>query len=59
VSVSLSSEFDIFAPRPIQTSIVDTAEVTYQPIASVEHSDLKFLILSDSDTYVDLTAKLL
>ena len=28
MSLSLSSEFDIFAPRPIQTSVVETTEVT-------------------------------
>jgi len=54
MSVSLSSEFDIFAPGPIQTSVVETTEVTYKPIASVEQSDLEFLIPADNDTYVDL-----
>ena len=58
MSVSLSSEFDLFAPRPIQTSVVETTEVTYKPIASVEQSDLEFLIPADNDTYVDLNIKL-
>jgi len=57
MSVSLSSEVDIFAPRPIQTSVVDTTEVTYKPIASAEESDLEFLIPADNDTYVDLNIK--
>ena len=56
--MSLSSEFDIFAPRPILTSIVERAEVMYKPIASTEHSSLKFLIHGDSDTYVDINKKL-
>jgi len=58
MSVCLSSEFDIFAPRHIQTSVVETNEVTYKPIASVEQSDLEFLIPADNDTYVDLNIKL-
>jgi len=58
MSVSLSSEFDIFTPRPIQTSVVETTEVTYKPIASVEQSDLELLIPADNDTYVDLNIKL-
>ena len=52
--VSLSSEFDLFAPRPIQKSVVETTEVTYKPIASVEQSNIEFLIFADNDTYVDL-----
>jgi len=58
MSVSLSYEFDICSPRPIQTSVVSTTEVTYKPIASVERSDLEFLISDDNDTYVDLNIKL-
>jgi len=54
MSVSLRSEFDLFAPRPIQTFVVETTEVTYKPIASVEQSDLEFLIPADNDTYVYL-----
>jgi len=58
MSVSLSSEFDIFARRPIQTSVVETTEVTYNPITSAEQRDLEFLISADSDKYVDLNLKL-
>jgi len=58
MSVSLSSEYDLFAPRPIQTSVVETKEVTYKPIASVEKSDLEILIPADNDTHVDLNIKL-
>jgi len=50
MSVSLSSEFDIFAPKPVQAYIVETTEVTNEPIASVDQSDLEFLMTSDSDT---------
>jgi len=56
--VSLSSEWDIFAPKPIQAFVVEATEVTFEPIASAEQSDVEFLIPSDSDTYVDLNVKL-
>ena len=35
-----------------------TTEVTYKPTASVEQSDLEFLIPAYNDTYVDLNIKL-
>jgi len=53
--VSLSSEFDIFAPTPIQTPVLETTEVTYKPIAS---ADLDFLNPTYNDTYVDLNIKI-
>jgi hypothetical protein len=43
-TVSVSSQFDIFFPRPVQSSAQETAEVTYKPTASVDQSDLEFLI---------------
>jgi len=55
MSVSLSSELDIFAPSSSQTSVVETTELTYKPIASAEQSVLEFLIPADNDTYVELT----
>jgi len=58
MSESLSSEFDKFAPRPTHTSVVETTEVTYKPIASVEQSDLELQIPADNDTYLDLNIKL-
>jgi len=58
MSVSLISEFDIFAPRPIQTFVDETTEVTYKPIASLEQRDLEFQIPAHNDTYVDLNIKL-
>ena len=42
----------------MQASIVETTEVTYKSIASVDQSDLEFLIPSDSDTYIDLNIRL-
>ena len=41
---SVSSEFDVFAHRPIQTSVLGTKEVAYKPIAPVDQNELEFLI---------------
>ena len=57
-TVSVSSEFDIFASKHIQSAVADTTEVKYKPIASVDQSDQDFLIPSDDDTYIDLDIKL-
>jgi hypothetical protein len=54
----MSSEFDIFAAKPVQESVLETTEVVYKPIASVDQSDLEFLIPADSETYKDLDIKL-
>ena len=40
----VSSEFDIFAHKPVQTAVLETIQTVYKPIASVEQSDLEFLI---------------
>jgi hypothetical protein len=49
----VSSEFDIFAAKPVQESVLETNEMVYKPVASVDHSDLEFLIPSDIETYID------
>jgi hypothetical protein len=54
----ISSEFDIFAANPVQESVLQTTEAVYRPIASVDQSDLEFLIPADNETYVDLDIKL-
>ena len=54
----VSSEFDIFAPKPVQLAIQDTKVVHYKPIASVDQSDLEFLIPADYDTYIDPDIKI-
>ena len=51
---SVSSEFDIFAHRPIQTSVLGTTEVAYKPITPVDQNDMEFLIPADNDTYIEL-----
>jgi len=55
---SVSSESDIFAHRPIQTSVLETRLVAYEPIAPVDKHDLLVLIPADNDTYIDLDIKL-
>jgi hypothetical protein len=54
----VSSEFDIFARKPVQHAIQETNVVVYKPVASIDQSDLEFLIPSDYDTYVDPNIKL-
>ena len=48
---SISSEFDTFAHKPLQTSVLGTIESAYKPIAPVEQNDLEFLI-PDKDSYI-------
>jgi len=50
----ISSEFDSFAHKPIQTSLLGTIETAYTPIALVNHNDLEFLISADKDNYIRL-----
>ena len=54
----VSSEFDIFASKPLQESVHKIAKIVYKPIASVEQSDLEFLIPADNETHIDLDIKL-
>ena len=54
----VGTEFDIFAPKPIQSGVEETIDTIYKPIASIDQSDLEFLIPADSDSYIDLDIKL-
>ena len=54
----VGTEFDIFVRKPKQSSTVETNETIYRPIASVDQTDIEFVIPGDSDTYVDLDFKL-
>ena len=56
--VSASTEFDIFAARPVQTSKLETLGTSYKPIAALDQSDLEFLIFADQETYIDLNIQL-
>jgi len=53
-ALSVSSDFDIFAQKPVQTFVQETIETIFRPIASVDHSDLEFLSYAEHDTYRDL-----
>ena len=54
--VSASTEFNIFATRPVQSSTLETT--AYKPIASLDQSDLEFPIPAYHDTYIDLNIQL-
>ena len=54
----VTTEFDIFAHKPVQTTILETNAVHYKPIATVDQNDLEFLIPAHNETYIDLHIKL-
>ena len=56
--VSASTEFHIYATKPVQTSTLETVETSYKPIAALDQSDLEFLVPADQDTYIDLNIQL-
>ena len=56
--VSACTEFDIFVSKPVQTSTLETTEAAYKLTASLDHSDLEFLIPADHDTYIVLIIQL-
>ena len=55
---SISSEFDVFAHKPVQKSVLGTIETAYKPIAPVELNDLEFLIPGDKENYIRLDIQL-
>ena len=55
---SISSEFDIFTHKPVQTSVLGTIENAYKPIAPVDQNDLEFLIPGDKENYIRLDIQL-
>ena len=54
----MGTEFDIFVRKPKQSSTVETNETIYRPVASVDQTDIEFMIPGDGDTYVNLDMKL-
>ena len=54
----ISTEFDIFAKKQVQSAILETNVVHYKPIATVDQNDLELLIPGDSKSYIDLDIKL-
>jgi len=55
---SISSEFDIFAHKPVQTSVLGTIKTAYIPNAPVDQNNLQFLIPADKDNYLRLDIQL-
>jgi len=53
----VSSEFDIFAHKLVQSVILGTDVVHYKPIATVDQNDLEFFIPGDSETYIEQDIK--
>jgi len=53
----VTTEFDIFAHKPVQTAILETNAVHYKPIATVDQKDLEFFIPADNEAYIDLDIK--
>ena len=49
----MNSAFDIFQFRPMQSSIVETIEEPYKPVAGVDQCDVEFLLPATSDMYID------
>jgi hypothetical protein len=54
-ALCVSSKFDIFADRPVQTSTFITPEIACKPITSVDQSVLDFVIPADNEKYIDLS----
>ena len=52
-------EFDIFAPRPVQSAVLGITEEPYKPVAGVDQSDLEFLVPANYNTYIDSNIRLL
>ena len=55
----MNSAFHIFELRPVQSSILETIEVPYKPVAGVDPSDLEFYVPAEYDTYIDPNIRLL
>ena len=50
----VTTEFDIFAHKPVQTAILETHAVHYKSIATVDENDLECFIPGDNETYIYL-----
>ena len=48
----VSSEFDFFSSKPVEISVHETVDIVYKPIASLDQSDLEFLIPSYNETNI-------
>jgi hypothetical protein len=50
---TINAEFDLFAPKVVQSGVQEILEVTYKPIATNDQSDLELNAPTDSDYYID------
>ena len=53
----MSSEFGIFAPRPVQSAVLGMTKEPYKPVFGVDQSDLEFFVPANNDTYIDTNIK--
>jgi hypothetical protein len=51
--VCASSEFDVFAERSVQTSIVRTVEIGHKPTTAIDQRDIEFTIPGNEERYID------
>jgi hypothetical protein len=51
--VCASSEFDIFANRPVQTSTVKTTKIGHKPTTAIDQRDLEFRVPNVEERYFD------
>ena len=58
VPLHISTELDLFERKARQDGFLETTETIYKLIASVDQTDIEFLIPADSDTYIDPNIKL-
>lgn len=53
----MKSELELFTPQPIQSNILRSEEVAYNPVASIDNnSTIEFVSLGSGDTYRDLSS---
>jgi len=56
----IKTELDLFSHQPLQTNIIRTEEIAYNPIASLDNaSTIEFVSVGNGDTYRDLSSSYL
>jgi len=56
-ALSVSSEFDIYGQKPVQTSVQGTIETIFRSTASMDQIDLEFFIPAEHDKDIDLNIR--
>jgi hypothetical protein len=51
--VCVSSKFDIFAKRLVQTSTLNKTKIGHKPTTAIDQSDLEFTVHKDDEHYLD------